>query len=143
MTRARNPDWNQIDLPLDGASGPEGAWLALLKAVRAEIDRRGLKEVAFELDMQPSQLSHCLNERERHNLPMRALPYLVMHADNDALPVLIASWRALKCEPRAPLTPEEEVARHRQFLATLPESLRRAAAASIYGDDETARFRKR
>jgi hypothetical protein len=138
--RARPAEWNQLDL-LDSDLG--SAWALLLKLVVAVVDQRGLKQVAFDLDVSKSYLSHCLNEREHHNVPAKWIPYFVVHAANDDIPALIALLRDLKVEPRARMKPEEEVARYKRVLASYPEAVRKHIAAEVYGDDETSRFKKR
>jgi hypothetical protein len=135
--------WTQLELGVPGASDHEAAWQMLLKLIRAEVDRRGLKEIAYDLDVAPSLLSHCLNERERHNVPAKWIAYFVMKADNDDIVAFLALLRGLKVEPRQQMKPEEEVARYRQWVASLPESMRKAVSVEVYGDDETSRFRKK
>lgn len=91
---------------------------ALLELVREVVAALGLKQVAFDLDVQPSVLAHALAERDRHYPRLRWLPYLVAHAPNDRVVELIASWRNLECKAKVELTPAEKLERIERALET-------------------------
>lgn len=107
----------QLDMRFDGSSRPESAWGLLLGLIRAVVDEAGLKQVAYDLDVSPSYLSHCLNERERNNVPAKWLPYFVMRAKTDDIVSFVALWRGLAVVPRKTLTPEQRLQRLEQALA--------------------------
>ena len=110
----------QLDLAFFESTDHAKAWAYMLQLARAVVDEVGLKQVAFDLDMAPSQLSHCLNERERHNLPAKAVPYLVMKAKTNDLVAFLAILRGLQVKPRVELSPQEKLDR---LLAKLGEQL--------------------
>jgi hypothetical protein len=131
---------DQVDLPLNGASHPETAWQLMLKLIRGIVDDIGLKEVAYDLDVSPSQLNHCLNERERHNVPAKWIPYFVTKAKDDDLPSFIALLRGLQVKPRKELTPEQKLEKlERALAAELGEGVREAVYERAYGEPKRRR----
>ena len=90
----------------------------------------GLKTVAYDLDVAPSQLSHALDERER-NLPARWVAYLVAGAPaelGDEYVRRLAKLRGLEVHEARPPSPEEELA---ALKAALAEELGAGARAAV------------
>jgi hypothetical protein len=125
----------QLDLSTESAVESGAAWQAVLEEIRAIVNEIGPKTVAAELDLSPSHLNHCLNERERNNLPAKAVPYFVRRAKTDRLAELLVGVRGLDVVPKKIMTPEEELAR---FKAALSEELgpgaRKAVLDRVYGE---------
>jgi hypothetical protein len=96
-------------------------WAELLDAVGEVVRAVGLKQVAYDLDQQPSVLAHALAERERHYVRAEWLPYLVAHAPSDRIVALVASWRHLEVKPRHELTPAEELRAYKSALDLMPD----------------------
>lgn len=120
----RRGDSGQLYLRYDGSeSSDEAAWGCMLQMIRDIVNFKGLKQVAFDLDISPSQLSHCLNERERHNIPWKWAPYIIKNAPDDKLVAFMALLRGRKLAPAVELTPEQKLER---IMRTLGEQ---------FGDD--------
>jgi len=128
----------QMPLPLDRSSGVEAAWDIVLKMIRAEIDARGgLKTVAGDLDVAPSQLSHSLNERDGHNFYARWLIDLLMKSKTDDLSAFFAMLRGRKLAPQKELTPEQKLARLEEAMAAeLGPGTRAAVLARAFGNEK-------
>jgi hypothetical protein len=92
--------------------------------LRRAVDVLGHKEVAYKLDVQPSQLTDALLERERKDvkakwfdvvLAMQGLPFEMK-----------AEWIRLQCEaldfempkPKERKTPKQELGELREFLSS-------------------------
>lgn len=117
----RHNEDSQLTLRYDGSgSGDDAAWDCMLQIIRHIVEHRSLKQVAFDLDVSPSYLSHCLCERERHNVPAKWLPYLIKSAADDDLVAFMALLRNRKLAPRVELTPEQKLER---VLAAIGEQL--------------------
>jgi len=94
-------------------------WRRWREALQGEIDKRGLKEVAFELDAKASDISHALAMRDRHYFRAEWMVWLMLHSDD--LAKLAASMRGLEVQRPRPLTAEEKVKRYERHLARLGE----------------------
>jgi hypothetical protein len=111
----------QLPLRYDPRFSCNEAWEGLLERVRSVVRHIGLKQVAYDLDVQPSVLAHALAERERHYLRMEWLPYFVTNDPGIELVEHIAAWRGLYVEPKHEITDEEWRARVEGALSTMPE----------------------
>lgn len=105
------------------------AWADILDAVRDIVRARGNKDVAYALDVSPSDLSHALAERNRFELKLRFLPVLLRMRHNDDLPRAIARVAGLEIAPARPLTAAERLERLEAALA------RAGAAGAAIRDD--------
>ena len=113
----------QMGLRYDGSvQGDEAAWDLILKYIRRIVDSEplGTGKIASDLDVSPSYLNHCLNERERHNPPMKWLPYFLKKAKDDDLLAFLALLRDRKLGPRVELTPAQKLDR---LLTAMSEQL--------------------
>jgi hypothetical protein len=99
---------NQLPLRYDGRSHLDGVWAELVEEIRSVVAVRGLKEVAFDLDVSPSQLSHSLSERASHYLRANWIPYFVTHAPTHRIVELLAELRGLETRESAPLSADED-----------------------------------
>lgn len=125
----------QLDLSTESSIESGAAWQAVLEEIRAIVNEVGPKQVAADLDMSPSYLNHCLNERERNNLPAKAIPYFVRKAKTDRLAQLIVGVRGLDVIPKKVMTPEEELARLKDALAAkLSPDVRAVILQAAYGE---------
>lgn len=100
-------------------------WRRMLEEIRDTCradSRGGLKQAAFDLDLSPSELSNALNERDRHDLKIKQLPYFLRRRLTDELPRLIVEACDLRLGEARPLTAAEKLSR-------LEEALTRAGAA--------------
>lgn len=125
---------NQLELLgyLDGKAA-EAHMIALVRDV---VDCVGLKEAAFQLDMSPSDLSHCLARRKRMHIPIEALPKIVKMAKDNQIPSFIAAIRGLAAVPRETMTPEQRLARLEQAMAEeLGPGVRKAIHVRAFGEE--------
>jgi hypothetical protein len=109
----------QLELP---AVSDTDSWAEVLDCVRDIVRARGNKDIAYALDVSPSDLSHALAERNRSELKLRYLPTLLRLRHNDDLPKAIARAAGLELAPARPLTAAERLER-------LEAALSRAGAA--------------
>ena len=120
----------QLGLRYSGLSVLDEDWAELLDRIREVVSFRGLKQVAYDLNERPADLSNALAERDRHHLILRHLPYFVRHAPTHDIVRLVASWRGLVVEEPPPPTPEEELRALKDALETsLGPELRAAILA--------------
>jgi hypothetical protein len=112
-----------MQLALTYAPAHAGAddWQEMLAWIRRAVDVVGHKEVAYQLDVQPSQLTDALNERERKDVKAKWIPVLlrlVPESLEREFFVLLAQQHSYE-EPkkRKPRTPDEELREMRRLLA--------------------------
>jgi hypothetical protein len=112
----------QLALVYDAAHAGADQWAAELAWLRRAVDVIGHKEVAYKLDVQPSQLTDALLERERKDVKARWLPTVLRMVSEE----MRAEYLRIVCEPlgyetpkrRRTRTPEEEVREIRELLRT-------------------------
>jgi hypothetical protein len=97
----------QLDLRYDPRFLRAEVWNDFLELIQCSVSRIGLKQAAYDLDVQPSILSHALAERERHYLHLEWLHYFVTTDTDNSLVEHIAAWRGLNVSPRREITAEE------------------------------------
>lgn len=118
----------QLELA-NAAESTDAAWWRLWReALQTEIDKHGLKEVAYQLDAKPSDISNGLADRDRHYFRAEWLVWLMSRSDD--LAKLAARMRGLETSKPKPLTAEEKVRRYERRLARLGEvgaAIKRAA----------------
>jgi hypothetical protein len=122
----------QLELP---AVSDADAWAEILDCVRDIVRARGNKDMAYALDVSPSDLSHALAERNRFELKLRYLPALLRLRHNDDLPQAIARAAGLELAPARPLTAAEQLERIQAALG------RAGAAGAAILDDAYGRRR--
>lgn len=110
----------QLSLNYDGRGYYDTVWADLLEEIRVIVGHIGLKQAAYDLDIQPSRLSHAISQRDRHNLKLEWLPYLIDRAPNNEILDILARLRNCEVSRRAELTPEEKLER---LQAALDQSL--------------------
>jgi hypothetical protein len=89
----------------------------------------GLKQVAFDIDINPSALNHAIAERDRHYLRGEWLLYFVAKAPDSTLADLLVRPGNRETKPIAKLTPEQELTRLKSALDKNP-----AIARAIYDE---------
>lgn len=113
-THVNNDDRSltQLDLFVGGRGGKlDDRWAALREEVRLAVIELGEKEVAYDLDVSPSQLSHALAERDR-NIPMKWIIYLIERSRRGTkIAGYLAALAGHDLAPRKELTPEERLER--------------------------------
>lgn len=101
-------------------------WVRLLAAVRATVDRLGVKDVAHALDVSPSTLCDAIADRsgsEERGRKRVALEWITtilrMAGEDDRRAILDALCNPVGYVPtrRRALTPEEQLARLRDRVA--------------------------
>jgi hypothetical protein len=107
---------SQAELPFATGSDADVRWRRLLDVLRATVEEIGLKQVAYDLDTSPSQVSNALNERDRHHVPARWLIYLARKSRHDEIPWFFAELRGLALTAPPVLTPEEELRRLQEAM---------------------------
>jgi hypothetical protein len=99
----------QLSLRYEGRSAADEAWEYVLGHVREAVAQIGLAQVAAELDVTASQLSHALNKRERHYFRAEWLLFVIYRAPSPELLRAIADLRDHDIVERKPLEPSEEL----------------------------------
>lgn len=115
---------SQLEIRYDGRSTVADLWDGIRRICREYVDVIGRKQVAFDLDVQGSQLSHALAENGRHYVRAEWLVYLLCNAPDDRLLEALAELRGCDVVARAPMTPEEE-------LAALKDALRETVGPDV------------
>lgn len=110
------PFRSQGELPFSVGADADNRWINLLAILRSVVEEIGLKQVAYDLDTSPSQVSNALNERDRHHVPARWLVYLASKSRNDDLAWFFAELRGLSLTTPPALTPEEELRRLKEAM---------------------------
>lgn len=111
----------QLALEYQDDEAARAAWHAVHMAFGDAVDMMGLKEVAYRLDVRPSQLADAIAERDRHRIAGEWIVLLLtfcppipramlVHALND-----VAGFEG--ATPRRDLTPAEELAKLKAHLA--------------------------
>lgn len=113
----------QLDLRYDPRFARAEVWNNFLELIQASVSHIGLKQAAFDLDVQPSILAHALAERERHYLHLEWLHYFITTDTDDSIIEHIAAWRGLDVLPRQEITAEEWRTRVETALASMPPEL--------------------
>lgn len=119
---------NTVQVPLfSGEPGRETThWDHVLAIAKAAVAAVTLKEFAYRVDAQPSGVADALAERDRKRLAAEHLLALLTMAPEDhrrALLDAIARPLGYRVERVVPLTPSEEVAATRAYLAKMAPGL--------------------
>lgn len=113
----------QMALALGAVSESTTDWDLVLAWFRRAIDVIGHKEVAYRLDIAPSNLSDAINERERKDVKGRWIATVLRMAP----PAIVQEYVELVCashgfdapKRRPILTPDAEVRHMRERLSAL------------------------
>ena len=105
------------------------AWDELHDELTAVVSALGLKQVAFDLDEQPSAVAHAFADRERHSVKAKWIPYLVKSSPNDRIVQVQAAWRGPETRLAHEMTPTEKLERITASLERSP-----LIAEAIYRD---------
>jgi len=114
---------------------PRALGTEFLRLLREVVEHVGLKQVAYDLDMQPSLLAHMMAGRNGNRLPATAVPYLIEKAPNEEALDYLAALRYRETMPARPLEPAEE-------LAALKDALAESLGPDLYAA-VTAKARKK
>jgi hypothetical protein len=110
----------QLALAYDAAHAGADDWADMLAWLRRAVDVIGHKEVAFKLDIAPSQLTDALLERERKDVKAKWLPTVARMAPEEMRTEyvrLINVSLGYDVPKRARVrTPEEELREMRELL---------------------------
>ena len=102
----------QLALSYDPAHAGADDWAAELAWIRRAVDQLGHKEVAFKLDIAPSQLTDALLERERKDVKAKWVSTILRMVTEDMRGEylrLVNTAHGYKAPERLkPRTPEEE-----------------------------------
>lgn len=101
----------QLALRYDDRYVRGASWGGILDEINRIVGIVGLKQAAYDLDAQPSQLAHALAERDRHYIRAEWLPYFLAKAPDAALAEALAACSGLDVAPRRELTPAEKLDR--------------------------------
>ena len=105
----------QIPLEFGADARAREAWSTVLRLVREGMSATGgIKEWAYRLDVAPTLLSDCLNERDRKHVQARWLVAVVVQMPDPhrrAILDALASVAGYEVAPRKVLTPAEKLAR--------------------------------
>lgn len=110
----------QLALVYDAAHAGDDQWRVELAWIRRAVDVIGHKEVAYKLDVQPSQLTDALLERERKDVKAKWIPTLLRMVPEE----MRQEYLRLVCTPLGyeapkkikPRTHEEENREMRELL---------------------------
>lgn len=114
----------QIALKYDPAHAGSDTWIEVLGWLKRAVDCLGHKEVAYRLDVAPSQLTDALCERERKDVKAKWL-WTVLHMcqETPGRESLVRDFMELtgarygyEVERKKTRTPEEELREMRELL---------------------------
>ena len=111
----------QLGLQYDAAHAGADDWTEILAWFRRAVDCLGNKEVAYRLDIAPSQLTDALNERERKDVKAKWIAVVLrMSAPSivDEYFTIIGKHHRYECKRQRVRTPEEELRETRELLRT-------------------------
>jgi hypothetical protein len=109
----------QLALVYDAASAGADDWEELLRWFRLAVDVIGHKEVAFKLDIAPSQLADALHERERKDVKAKWFGTVARMSPEPIVRKyveIIARQHGYTIERQRTRTPEEELRDMRELL---------------------------
>lgn len=112
-----------MQLALTYAPAHAGAddWQEMLGWVRRAVDVVGHKEVAYQLDVSPSQLTDALNERERKDVKAKWIPVLLRlvpeSLEREFFELISKQHGYETPKKRKPRTPDEELREVRRLLS--------------------------
>lgn len=131
--------FTQVALPLGDRRDSDGRAQTLIDLVTEGVAELGHKQVAYDLDMSPSQLSHALAGRDRHHVPLPLLLYVARKSQlvGDRIAKFFAAMRGFDVSPRRELTAEERLEKLETALRkNLGPELQRVVIADAFGEDE-------
>lgn len=133
-----------MPLLTDGPTLFASTWQRVRRECVAVVDEVGLKEVAFDLDVNKSLISNCLSERDHHHLRADVLVYLQLKSQHLRLCEIVPEIRGMGLVKAKPLSTEEKLARMERAIAQLGAPVQAFVQDQIYGvdGDATAPFRK-
>ena len=99
--------------------GDSAQWDKARRLIAEAIDEIGTKQAAFDLDMQPSLLLHCLAERDRHRISGKVVVYAVAHQRSGNLLRFLAATSGREVITPESMTPEEELIRTKEAVRRL------------------------
>lgn len=112
----------QLALAYDAAHAGSDDWALILGWLRRAVDVIGHKEVAYKLDIAPSQLTDALLERERKDVKGKWIPTILRMVPEamreEFLRMLCSAHEYETPKKKNPRTPEEENREMRRLLAT-------------------------
>lgn len=111
----------QLSLRYNDRYRAHEVWQEILGEINTIVATIGLKQVAYDLDEQPSVLCKALKEVERHEIKGRWLLYFVEHAQTPKLAQLLVKLGGWDLAPHAELTPAERLARLESALDANPD----------------------
>ena len=113
----------QLSLAYDDRWRHPGEWARVMTEAKRVVDDIGLKQAAFDLDIQPSLLSHAVAERERHYLRAEWLIYLVRKDESGKLLAALADVGGWELSRRIELTSDQRLDRLESALRRLPDGV--------------------
>ena len=108
---------SQLVLRYNNPTTHADAWAEILDEIQQIAVEIGPKQVAYDLDVSPSVLSHALqhptvrDEENRHRFRGEWLLYFLARAKTDRLASLLIRVRGLELAPRRELTAAEKLER--------------------------------
>ena len=90
---------------------------SVLEAARRVVDVVGLKQVGWDLDLQPATVAHMLRGQKGSYFRLAHAPYLLRKAPDVELANALLAPAGLHAMPVVTMTPEERLARLEQTLA--------------------------
>lgn len=109
----------QLALVYDAAHAGADDWTEMLAWFRLAVDVIGHKEVAFKLDIAPSQLADALHERERKDVKAKWIGTVARMCPEPLVRKyveIVARHHGYTVEAKRPRTPEEELREMRELL---------------------------
>lgn len=104
---------SQLALVYDASHEGDAAWKERLSWLRRAVDVVGHKEVAYKLDVQPSQLTDALLERERKDVKAKWFDIVLRMVSHE----MRAEYLRIECEPlgfEAPKAKKKKTAEERE-----------------------------
>lgn len=99
----------------------EMVWRAVLDAMNDVVSSTGLKQAAYDLDAQPSALSHALSERDGHRPKAEWLARLVIKEGGERILEVLADACGYELQRKRELTPQEKLDKLNAVLDANPD----------------------
>jgi hypothetical protein len=103
-----------VQMPLLAVSSQDDTLRVLFVQV---VERVGLKQAAYDLDVSPSFLSNCLAARASNHVRAEWLAWAVRQPGGEEVARYLAGLAGYDLIPSAPLEPAEELTRLREAMA--------------------------
>jgi hypothetical protein len=111
----------QLALQFDARYRVEQVASAIRTLAGEEASRRGVKEIAYSLDMRPSEVCRDLHETDNREMGLRLLVFLALSEPDHSIAQVLAQACGLEARPAEKISDREYRQRMEVALASVPE----------------------